>query len=92
MPPPPITVALTVSLTNLLAILFIAYTNTRLAMPPPPTSSIQIAEPPKVANHSIENMVGISTTPIANSRIVRPRLIRAMKMPTNGPQATHQIR
>ena len=48
--------------------------------------------PPKTANHSMENTVGATTTPRTNSRMVRPRLIRAMKMPTKGPQAIHQIR
>ena len=51
-----------------------------------------MAAPPKIANQSIENSVGTRITPTQNSRMVRPRLIRAMKMPTNGPQAIHQIR
>jgi hypothetical protein len=53
---------------------------------------MQSPAPPKTANQSMENRVGIRMTPMQNSRIVRPRLMRAMKMPTNGPQAIHQIR
>ena len=40
----------------------------------------------------MENSVGTKMTPRQNSRIVRPREIRATKMPMKGPQAIHQIR
>ncbi|MOA57473.1 hypothetical protein D3C78_1816600 [compost metagenome] len=33
---------------------------------------------------------GISNTPKTNSRMVRPREIRAMNSPTNGDHAIHQ--
>jgi len=33
---------------------------------------------------------GTSSTPIRNSRTVRPREMRAMNIPTNGDQAIHQ--
>ena len=46
--------------------------------------------PPTIANHTNPNPVGAATTPITNSRIVRPREIRATNMPTNGAQEIHQ--
>ena len=49
-----------------------------------------MAAPPKIANHSRLTALGIRMTPATNSRIVRPRLIRAMNMPTNGVQEIHQ--
>jgi hypothetical protein len=33
--------------------------------------------------------LGTSRTPVTNWRMVRPRLIRAMKTPTNGVQEIH---
>ena len=35
-------------------------------------------------------MVGIISTQMMNSRTVRPKLMRAMNMPTKGAQAIHQ--
>ena len=49
-----------------------------------------IAAPPKIANQSRLTALGMRTTPATNWRIVRPRLIRAMNMPTNGVQEIHQ--
>ena len=37
-------------------------------------------------NHRIEKAEGIASTPMTNWRMVRPREMRAMKMPTNGDQ------
>ena len=39
---------------------------------------------PKMPNHTSENITGSASTPPTNSRIVRPREMRATKMPTNG--------
>ncbi|MNV60614.1 hypothetical protein D3C71_1530840 [compost metagenome] len=52
--------------------------------------SIQIAPLPNAVIHSRLKAVGISSTPTTNSRTVRPREMRAMNMPTNGDQDTHQ--
>ncbi|MNU02327.1 hypothetical protein D3C72_2459960 [compost metagenome] len=44
-------------------------------------------------NTVIQNRVkpaGTSSTPQTNSRMVRPREMRAMNSPTNGDQAIHQ--
>ncbi|MNI52410.1 hypothetical protein D3C73_1071870 [compost metagenome] len=44
-------------------------------------------------NTVIQNSVkpaGTSSTPVTNSRIVRPREMRAMNMPTKGDHAIHQ--
>ncbi len=49
-----------------------------------------MAAPPKMANHTRLTVLGTRMTPETNSRMVRPRLIRAMKMPTNGVQEIHQ--
>ena len=35
-------------------------------------------------------VVGTNITPSMNSRMVRPRLIRAMNIPTKGAQEIHQ--
>ena len=48
------------------------------------------AVPPKMPNQITLTMLGTSSTPVTNCRMVRPRLIRAMNMPTNGVQDTHQ--
>ena len=48
-----------------------------------------MAEPPKIANQSSETALGTSSTPQTNCRMVRPRLIRAMNMPTKGVQLIH---
>ena len=49
-----------------------------------------MALPPKTANHSRDTREGTSSTPVTNWRMVRPRLMRAMNMPTNGVQEIHQ--
>ena len=49
-----------------------------------------IAAPPKIANQSRLTTLGMRMTPATNWRIVRPRLMRAMNMPTNGVQEIHQ--
>ena len=45
---------------------------------------------PTTANQKKPNPVGAATTPMMNSRMVRPREMRATNMPTNGAQETHQ--
>lgn len=47
------------------------------------------AVPPNAANQTKLISDGTSTTPNTNSRIRRPREMRAMKLPTNGAQAIH---
>src|SRR6056297_1774160 len=49
-----------------------------------------IAVPPKAVIQSTETKEGTSSTATRNSRTVRPRLTRAMNMPTNGDQLIHQ--
>ena len=49
-----------------------------------------MAVPPKMANHTSETSDGTRRTPVMNWRIVRPREMRAMNMPTNGVQLIHQ--
>lgn len=49
-----------------------------------------IAVPPNTAIHSTQTKLGINNTQTRNSRTVRPRLTRAMNMPTNGDQLIHQ--
>ena len=49
-----------------------------------------IAVLPNTVIHSRVKAVGTSSTPVTNSRMVRPREIRAMNSPTNGDQASHQ--
>ena len=49
-----------------------------------------IAVPPSAVIHSVETSEGISSTATRNSRTVRPRLTRAMNMPTKGDQLIHQ--
>ena len=46
--------------------------------------------PPTTANQKNPNPVGAATTPMMNSRMVRPREMRATNMPTKGAQETHQ--
>lgn len=55
-----------------------------------PAFCVSIAVVPNAANQIILNTVGTTSTPIMNSRIVRPFETRAMNMPTNGDQAIHQ--
>ena len=52
--------------------------------------SRKIAVPPRMPNQTMQTRVGTSSTPAMNSRTVRPREMRAMKMPTNGVQDIHQ--
>ena len=47
------------------------------------------AVPPKIENQMTVTRGGTRSTPVTNWRMVRPRLIRAMNMPTNGAQETH---
>src|SRR5699024_10761645 len=49
-----------------------------------------IAESPKMVNHTVAIRVGAMIVPSTNWRIVRPREMRAMNMPTNGAQLIHQ--
>jgi hypothetical protein len=46
--------------------------------------------PPKTVNHTRLTSDGTISTPVTNPRIERPRLMRAMNMPTNGVHETHQ--
>ena len=50
----------------------------------------QDRRPPKTVNHSEPITVGMIRTAPTNSRIVRPREIRAMNIPTKGAQLIHQ--
>ena len=45
---------------------------------------------PTIANQTKPMPVGIATTPMMNSRIVRPREMRATNVPTNGAHEIHQ--
>ncbi|MNV60922.1 hypothetical protein D3C71_1534070 [compost metagenome] len=58
--------------------------------PPAMPRSRPMAELPKTVIHRKVKAVGTSSTPMTNSRTVRPREMRAMNMPTNGDQAIHQ--
>ncbi|SLI26891.1 Uncharacterised protein [Mycobacteroides abscessus subsp. abscessus] len=49
----------------------------------------RIAVPPITQNHTTVTPLGTSSTPTRNSRIVRPREMRARKVPTNGAQDSH---
>src|SRR5690606_5229217 len=53
-----------------------------------PMPSSSIADQPKITNHTSVNSDGATSTPPTNSRIVRPREMRARKMPMNGAQVT----
>src|SRR5918997_3321887 len=44
---------------------------------------------PKTENQIMEKRLGPISTPVINSRMVRPLEIRAIKAPTYGPQAIH---
>src|SRR3546814_16429408 len=48
------------------------------------------AVPPNTENQRKPSRLGAITTPRMNSRISRPREIRAMNAPTNGAHAIHQ--
>ena len=54
------------------------------------TSSSLSAEVPKMPNQVRLPSAGTMRTPAMNSRIVRPREIRAMKEPEKGAHAIHQ--
>ena len=56
----------------------------------PKSRSRWMPESPKTVNHSDPITVGTSSTVVTNSRMVRPREIRAMNIPTNGAQLIHQ--
>ena len=62
------------------------------AVPAPPSavSSRYMALPPKMQSQKKARVVGTNITPTMNSRMVRPRLIRAMNIPTKGAQEIHQ--
>ena len=49
-----------------------------------------MAPPPKMANQMRETTEGTSMTPVTNCRMVRPREMRAMNIPTKGVQEIHQ--
>ncbi len=57
---------------------------------PPSSRCIMIDASPKTVNQMRLTTVGARRTPITNSRIVRPREIRAMNIPTKGAQLVHQ--
>jgi hypothetical protein len=63
---------------------------TDVAMPPPPNISTNSAELPNTVSQTKVSSEGTSMTYRTNSRIVRPREIRAMKVPTNGAHEIHQ--
>ena len=41
-------------------------------------------------NREVADQAGDGSTPLTNCRIVRPREMRAMNIPTNGVQESHQ--
>ena len=55
-----------------------------------PLRSISMAVLPNTVIQKKVNSTGTSSTPVTNSRMVRPREIRAMNMPTKGDHAIHQ--
>ncbi|MNP79829.1 hypothetical protein D3C76_1777590 [compost metagenome] len=56
----------------------------------PSLSTIWIAESPKMVIHNRVKPAGTNSTPQTNSRMVRPREMRAMNSPTKGDQDSHQ--
>ena len=54
-----------------------------------PVSCRFMAAPPRTENHTKLTTLGARMTPKTNSRMVRPREMRAMKTPTNGAQLIH---
>ena len=54
-----------------------------------PVRSNSMAVPPKMENHTSVSTDGTTTMPTTNSRMVRPREMRARNMPTNGVHDTH---
>ena len=59
------------------------------SLSPAPVVSSHIDAPPTTVNHTRHTTLGTTMTVVTNSRRVRPRLILAMNMPTNGVQDTH---
>ncbi|MDF9791391.1 hypothetical protein M2440_002092 [Methylorubrum extorquens] len=55
-----------------------------------PARSISMAVLPNTVIQKKVNSTGTSSTPVTNSRMVRPREIRAMNMPTKGDHAIYQ--
>ena len=55
-----------------------------------PESCSQMAVFPKTVIHTSVKPVGTKRTPTTNSRMVRPREMRAMNIPTKGDQEIHQ--
>lgn len=49
-----------------------------------------MAVPPKAVIQSTPTSMGMISTQIRNSRTLRPRLTRAMNIPTKGDQEIHQ--
>ncbi|CAM5612504.1 hypothetical protein SBADM41S_04596 [Streptomyces badius] len=60
------------------------------AMSTTPVSARRIPVPPSTTNHRAVAPLGTSSTARRNSRIVRPREMRARKVPTKGAQDSHQ--
>nr|WP_236824784.1 MULTISPECIES: hypothetical protein [unclassified Blastococcus] len=56
---------------------------------PAPSCSARMPAPPNTENHSPLTSVGTASTPTTNSRMVRPREMRAMNVATNGDQEIH---
>ena len=56
----------------------------------PSRTALYSAVPPMIVNHRNVRAVGTSSTPVMNSRTVRPLEMRAMKTPTKGDQEIHQ--
>ena len=56
----------------------------------PSRTALYSAVPPMIVNHRNVSAVGTSSTPVMNSRTVRPLEMRAMNTPTKGDQEIHQ--
>src|SRR5690606_11722598 len=54
-----------------------------------PSSCCPMPAPPKIENQMRLTRLGTRMTPMMNSRMVRPRLMRARNMPTKGAHETH---
>src|SRR5690554_1792992 len=63
---------------------------TALPSAAPSNSSKYSAEPPKVENQTMLSTTGMPITPNASAPMVRPREIRAIKLPTNGAHDSPQ--
>ena len=65
----------------------------RFASPSPHTERFScskwMAVPPKILNHTTVTAAGMIITPTTNSRMERPREMRATNMPTKGLQEIH---